>query len=69
VRLKGGVASVVEGTGEAAYRDIAEIALPAEPNHAQQIRLSFWQDGLPVQSVPPQGYLDIPAVDTDNWAP
>jgi alpha-amylase/alpha-mannosidase (GH57 family) len=69
VRLKGGVASVVEGTGEAAYRDIAEIALPAEPNHAQQIRLSFWQDGLPVQSVPPQGYLDIPADDTDNWVP
>ncbi len=68
VRLKGGVAAVVEGAGEAAFRDIAEIALPAQPGRANQVRLSFWQDGLPVQSVPAQGFLEIPAANADNWA-
>jgi acetylornithine deacetylase/succinyl-diaminopimelate desuccinylase-like protein len=68
VRLRGGAATVVEGAGEAAFRDIAELALPTQPGQANQVRLSFWQDGLPVQSVPAQGFLEIPAVNADNWA-
>ena len=68
IRLKGGSAAIIEGAGEAAFRDVAEIALPAQPDRANQVRLSFWQDGLPIQSVPSQGFLDIPAIETTGRA-
>lgn len=59
VRVARGEASVISGTGEAAFRDVMEISLPGKAG--SKLRLSFWQDGLPVQSVPPQDYLQITA--------
>jgi alpha-amylase/alpha-mannosidase (GH57 family) len=44
---------------EAALRDVLEMRLPDAGGEAR-IRLSFWQDGLPVEAVPREGYLHIP---------
>ncbi|HYA16523.1 MAG TPA: glycoside hydrolase family 57 protein [Bryobacteraceae bacterium] len=59
IRLARGEARVISGRGEAAFRDVMEISLPGRDG--SKLRLSFWQDGLPVQSVPPQDYLMITA--------
>jgi hypothetical protein len=53
-----GHAVVVNGIGDAAYHSVIEIAIPAEAE-LNRVRLSFWQDGLPIQAVPPQDYLEI----------
>jgi len=49
---------VTGGNGEAAYHSIMEIAIPASSD-LNRVRLSFWQDGLPIQAIPPQDYLEI----------
>ena len=60
----GGV--LVEGKeGEAAFREVMEISLPAT-GVMSKVRLSFWQDGLPIQAIPPQDYLRIPAPPAGN---
>jgi alpha-amylase/alpha-mannosidase (GH57 family) len=54
-----GSRAVVEGTaGAAAFDEVMEIALQVESDPTE-VRLSFWQDGLPVQAIPPQDYLRI----------
>jgi len=45
-------------SGAAAFDEVMEIALPVESDPAE-VRLSFWQDGLPIQAIPPQDYLRI----------
>jgi len=35
-----------------------EIALTSQEDPGR-VRLSFWQDGLPIQAIPPQDYLKI----------
>jgi hypothetical protein len=35
-----------------------EMAIPAEEG-LNRVRLSFWQNGLPIQAVPPQDFLEI----------
>jgi hypothetical protein len=58
IRVQSGSA-VIEGQGgKAAYKDVMEIALPLTGDVAR-VRLSFWQDGLPIQAIPPQDYLQI----------
>jgi len=49
--------------GIAAFREVMEISLPAllPASGSDRVRLSFWQDGLPIQAIPPQDYLRIPA--------
>jgi hypothetical protein len=37
-----------------------EISLPSLEDTAR-VRLSFWQDGLPIEAIPPQDYLQISA--------
>jgi len=64
VSLKFATASVEGTDGAAAYKDVLEIALPVESNEAE-VRLSFWQDGLPVQAIPPNDYLRI--VTSAGW--
>jgi alpha-amylase/alpha-mannosidase (GH57 family) len=62
IRLAAGELSIVNGIGRAAFKDVMEIALPAVESDSptgSRLRLSFWQDGLPVQSVPPQDYLTV----------
>jgi len=58
IRIAEGAASV-EGTGgAAAFHEVMEIALPSQEDPGR-VRLSFWQDGLPIQAIPPQDYLRI----------
>jgi len=59
----GNVLAESEG-GTAALQDVLEISLPASGNPVR-VRLSLWRDGLPVQAIPPRGYLEIPA--TSGW--
>jgi hypothetical protein len=59
IRITRGEAKVISGEGEAAFGDIMEISLPGK--NGSKIRLSFWQDGLPIQSVPPQDCLQVTA--------
>jgi hypothetical protein len=61
IRITRGELKILSGAGEAAFRDVLEIAVPGRVG--AKVRLSFWQDGLPVQSVPPQDYLLVTAPD------
>ena len=64
VGIKSG-AAVAEGpAGKAAFKDVMEISLPSMEDTAR-VRLSFWQDGLPVEAIPPQDYLQI--VTATGW--
>jgi alpha-amylase/alpha-mannosidase (GH57 family) len=56
VAITSGTAVVKAGSGKAAYRDVLEIELPPGP---AALRLSFWQDGLPIESIPPQDFLRV----------
>jgi len=54
---RGAVSEV--GNSKVAVGDVVEIALPFGGG-TERVRLSFWRDGLPIQAIPPQGYLQIP---------
>jgi alpha-amylase/alpha-mannosidase (GH57 family) len=58
VRIEGGAAVVKSGEARAAYQDLLEIALP-QTAESDQVRLSFWQDGLPVEAVPRDGSFRV----------
>ena len=59
IEVKSGAAVTKDSTGQAAFKDVMEMAFPSqEPG---SVRLSFWQDGLPIQAIPPQDYLRITA--------
>jgi len=52
-------AAVAEGPGgQAAFKDVLEMSFPSVDDPAR-VRLSFWQDGLPIEAIPPQDYLQI----------
>jgi hypothetical protein len=55
--MDSGVTKVIGGNGEAAFDSVLEISMPA--TSLNRVRLSFWQDGLPIQSIPPQDFLEI----------
>jgi hypothetical protein len=57
VAMDAGTAKIVGGSGEAAYAEVLEMSMPA--HDLNRVRLSFWQDGLPIQAIPPQDFLDI----------
>jgi alpha-amylase/alpha-mannosidase (GH57 family) len=57
IRLRSGGAIMVSGGEDqaiAAFRDVLEIAVEMKDG-LKGVRLSFWQDGLPIQSVPQTG--------------
>jgi alpha-amylase/alpha-mannosidase (GH57 family) len=61
------------GAVRCAYEKVLEIAilLPAIQGSAGDhvaVQASFWREGLPVDAVPHQGWLDIVAVDPGEWA-
>ena len=58
IAFEGGAARVQSGQGSAAFRDVMEISFPAGAG-TPRIRLSFWQDGLPIQAIPPQDFLPV----------
>ena len=67
VKIVEGIAEGSSDGGQAAFRDILEISMPA-PAEVAGVRLSFWQDGLPVESLPRHDYLQIDIPDPASWA-
>lgn len=63
LRLNSQGASVISGEGTAAFREVLEISIPA----CDRVRLSFWQDGLPLQAIPPQEFLTVARPNPDSW--
>ena len=64
IGIEGGAAVIYSGDASAACRDILEIALPRNGDHAE-VSLSFWQDGLPVDAIPREGALQLS--DSGDW--
>jgi len=62
VAIKSSAATVTSGTGQAAFHDVLEMAIPAG---ASAVRVSFWQDGLPIDAIPPQDFLRV--ADSADW--
>ncbi|HWF10846.1 MAG TPA: glycoside hydrolase family 57 protein [Bryobacteraceae bacterium] len=60
-RIRAGTALTEDHAGKVAFKDVMEIAMPAVAGEESRIRLSFWQDGLPIEAIPPQDYLRISA--------
>jgi alpha-amylase/alpha-mannosidase (GH57 family) len=58
VKLNGGIARPQDANGKAGYKDVLEISMPTGGDFSK-VRISLWQDGLPVQAIPPQDYLQI----------
>jgi hypothetical protein len=50
--------AIAEGEGTAAFKEVMEISFPSVADPAR-VRLSFWQDGLPIEAIPPQDYLQV----------
>jgi len=56
--VKSGAAFAEGPGGKAAFKEVLEISFPSIEDPAR-VRLSFWQDGLPIAAIPPQDYLQI----------
>ena len=54
------------GHTEAAFRDVLEIGVPIIEG-LKGVRLSFWQDGLPIQSIPHGGSFGASVTESDAW--
>jgi alpha-amylase/alpha-mannosidase (GH57 family) len=70
VRLVNGAAVLVRGEANqilAAWQEVLEIGIRIT-NKLKGIRLSFWQDGLPIQSVPQDGSFRAELPETDAWS-
>jgi alpha-amylase/alpha-mannosidase (GH57 family) len=63
--IKSGEAVVTGAGARAAFNEVMEIAFPSTTEPCQ-VRLSFWQDGLPIQAIPPQDYLRIST--SNDWS-
>jgi alpha-amylase/alpha-mannosidase (GH57 family) len=60
-RVQSGAAKAnADQRGQIAFKDVMEIALPTGAGEEARVRLTFWQDGLPVEAIPAQDYLRIP---------
>jgi alpha-amylase/alpha-mannosidase (GH57 family) len=62
-----------ENDFECAYSKILEFrvsldALGAKAGTPVRFQFSIWQDGLPVDAVPQQGWLEIPSTDPSAWS-
>ena len=61
VKIQGGVAVVVKGEVEAAFKDVLEMAAPLG-GAGEKVRLSFWQEGLPITAIPAEGAFQVAEV-------
>jgi len=74
IRLEQGRAVVVEGACDgtvAAFRKCLEVCVPLESAsvHAGdllKLQVSLWHEGLPVDSLPSQGWLECPTADPSD---
>jgi hypothetical protein len=58
---------------QAALRDLLEIAVPLSlvkpaPGTPVRFQISLWQGGLPLGSLPHEGWLELSTTDTVEWA-
>lgn len=67
VGITGGAAAVYSGDGEAAYVEILELAIAASEEKFGELQLSFWQNGLPVEAIPPQEILRVELEEPSEW--
>ena len=67
VEFAGGLVRIASGVGEAAYVDVLEMAVPISGEEHAEFQLSFWQNGLPVEAVPPQEMLRVQAAEPASW--
>jgi alpha-amylase/alpha-mannosidase (GH57 family) len=56
----------------AAYRKIFELKVPLQPagiqrGHSGRFQLSLWQGGLPMDALPPQGWIDFTTAEPMDW--
>jgi alpha-amylase/alpha-mannosidase (GH57 family) len=72
LKISDGSASLVKGGGEGvecAYLDVLEVGIPLPAaGRDVEFQTSFWHDGLPVDAVPVQNWLTIPAIEAAEWA-
>jgi alpha-amylase/alpha-mannosidase (GH57 family) len=54
IRIEGAEAVVQGHSAQAAFKDVLEIAVPVRAG-TENLSLSFWQDGLPVDAIPREG--------------
>jgi hypothetical protein len=73
IRLEDGRAVLSEPEkAEAAFRSILEVRLPfgafgSERGRLVRVQVSLWQDGLPIEALPPQGWLECPTAEPADW--
>ena len=73
VRIHAGQATVREGGGRitCAFKQILEIGFPAVkpgvPLESLRFHVSFWHGGLPIESVPAQGWLSVSTTEPAEW--
>ncbi len=58
---------------EAAYRRVLEVGVPLKTLKAKAgtmvpLQASFWNGALPMDAVPPEGWIQIPTTDPAEWA-
>jgi alpha-amylase/alpha-mannosidase (GH57 family) len=69
IRLRRGTAVMVGGDTDrasAAFRDVLEIGVGLADG-IKGVRLSFWQDGLPIRSVPQAGSFGTALAESEPW--
>jgi len=64
IRIEAGASVVTSGSARAAFADLLEIAVP-KTTEKEEVSLSFWQDGLPVEAIPREGAFQL--TDPGDW--
>jgi len=59
---------------ESAYNRIFEMRIPMSSIHVQigqavRFQLSLWRGGLPMDALPPQGWIEFSTADSLDWIP
>ncbi len=70
VVVEKGSATPGKGSGpvDCAFQTVLEVgALLPAPAHEAEFQMSLWSDGLPVDAVPAQGWLFVPADEGADW--
>jgi alpha-amylase/alpha-mannosidase (GH57 family) len=73
VHIGDGVARATLAGVQVALRDVLELAVPLQSIHAEpgarlKFQMSLWQGGLPVGTLPQEGWLELSTADPAEWA-
>jgi alpha-amylase/alpha-mannosidase (GH57 family) len=58
IRIELAEARVLGNTAHAGFKDVLEISIPVAPGR-ENLSLSFWQDGLPIEAIPRDGAFHV----------